>query len=220
MKTFLSEIVSTKLTIRQKRQTKEESNMIIDNNIVFERLCAEFSARFSALDIKKVSNYDLRQNEENAILFCHIATNQQTNIQLLMENGYHRLIIDLLLNCELTDNLKEASKPFVNEKAFYDIKEAFHQAQKHCSYAWEEDGLYISASEILVDIVLFPVSQFHTQIINSLDRFREFIEIGGSPTMFFLNSQSPSFFTQFSDFWVANILGIPVSVNNNPMMVI
>lgn len=195
--------------------------MIIDDDIVLRRLYAEFSARFCALDIKRVSEYDFRQNERNATLFCHIATNQQTNIQFLMENGYHQLIIDLLLNCELTDNLKEASKPFVDEKSFYDIKEAFQQAQtQHITYAWEEDGLYISASEMLVDIVLFPSSQFHVNIINALDTFKKYISAGGSPTNLFLNSQSPSFFTQFSDFWVATKLGIPTANNNDSIMVI
>ena len=193
--------------------------MIINNSLVYKRLYAEFSARFCALDIKRVSNYDFRQNDRNAFLFCKIGTNQQTNISFLKDNGYHQLITNLLMNCELTDILKEASKPYVSEKTFDDIKETFHQAQSHFKYVWDEAGLYISAPEMFVDIVQFPASQFHSNIIRALDTFKRYIEVSGSPSNLFLNSQSPSFFTQFSDFWVANKLGISVVNNNDSVMV-
>lgn len=194
--------------------------MIKENELFMKRLYNEFSARFCALDIKRVSEYDFSQNDVNSILFLPINENRRTNIPFLFENGYHLLIIDILKNCELTDSLKEASKPFVDEKTFFGIKEAFKIAQTLLTYVWKEDGLYISAPEMFVDIVLYPSSQFHSNVINAFEIFKNYIDVNGFPAKnIFLNSKSPSFFTQFSEFWIADKLAI-TRINNNKSSIV
>lgn len=67
-----------------------------------------------------------------------------------------------------------------------------------------------------VDIVAWPLSQFHHEIINTMDVF-QVCDDRFKDLNVFLDARTPSFYTQFSQYWVAEKLG-KLDVGSNLMV--
>ena len=57
-----------------------------------------------------------------------------------------------------------------------------------------------------VDIVAWPLSQFHHEIISAMDVFHVYDDRYKDLNVF-LDARTPSYFTQFSQYWVAEKIG-------------
>ena len=185
--------------------------MLIEDVIIMNYMYQEFSSRICALDLKGFKNPDsFEQSNVKLTVNSHV----EENVRFLKKYNYADLIGKLLMYCELTDNLKDACKPFINDEEFYSIRKEFRTAQEHLSYIWQDDGLLFIAPSFFVDIVLFPVSQFHSQIIMAMEDFHIY-DNGLDEFNVFLNAKTPSFFTQFSQYWVMEKINkLEVDVSN------
>lgn len=175
--------------------------------LLLQLLCSEFSSRFCALDFidMKCEQIDINAKVSPA-LFLQIKDHPKEYIDFLKRHEYHHLIGSMLLHCELTDVLKDACKPFLSETEFENIKKEFEIAKNNIQCRWSDDGLYFYVPEFFMDIVAYPLSQFHHEIINTMNTFH--IATGEYENMnIFLNELSPSFYTQFSSYWVAEKIG-------------
>ena len=171
----------------------------------------EFSSRICASDLKGFRNPDsFEQSKVKLTVNSHI----EENVMFLKKFDYASLIGKLLMYCELTDNLRDACIPFINDEEFYNIRKEFRIAQEHLSYIWQNDGLLFIAPLFFVDIVLFPLSQFHSQIIMAMDDFHIY-DNRLDEFYVFLNAKTPSIFTQFSQCWLMEKINkFEVNVNN------
>ena len=180
----------------------ETMEPIIQKKEIMSILYYEFSNRFCSTDIWRLDKIK-NEGQKHVPLLLSINTNTEEYINLLNTFGYPELIAFMLMNCDLNDNLKNACEPQFTDIEFQSIKEQFESAQMRLKYTWIEKGLVFSCPEFFADIIICPLSQFHHEIINALDTFLPFKKnnING-----FLEAYSPSFFTQFSQYWIAEKL--------------
>jgi len=172
--------------------------MLIDDDIIMNYMYQEFSSRICALDLKGFKDPDsFEQSNVKLTVNSHV----DENVMFLKKYDYAGLIGKLLMYCELADTLMDACSPFINDEEFYNIRKEFRTAQEHLSYIWQNDGLLFFAPSFFVDIVIFPLSQFHSQIIMAMEDFHIY-DNGFNDNNVFLNAKTPSFFTQFSQYWV------------------
>jgi hypothetical protein len=191
--------------------------MVIDEKLQMYILYKEFSSRFCALDFRGMVCEQLDVNaKETPGLLLKVDSHRKDYIAFLQEHNYPELIANMLMYCELTDNLKDACKPFISDEEFEHIRKEFGIAQAHLSYTWREDGLLFRAPMFFVDIVALPLSQFHHEIINTMDVF-QVCDDRFKDLNVFLDARTPSFYTQFSQYWVAEKLG-KLDVGSNLMV--
>lgn len=191
--------------------------MVINEKLQMYILYRDFSSRFCALDFRGMVCEQLDVNaKETPGLLLKVDSHKKEYIAFLQEHNYPELIANMLMYCELTDNLKDACKPFISDEEFEHIRKEFAIAQEHLSYTWLEDGLLFRAPMFFVDIVAWPLSQFHHEIINTMDVF-QVCDDRFKDLNVFLDARTPSFYTQFSQYWVAEKLG-KLDVGSNKMV--
>lgn len=190
-------------------------NNYTDENL-YHDIVNEFSSRFCVLDIQTAIK---RLNgvlpcDECQVLFLYMVPEVRAYMHYLEEWEYHNMLAILLQSCSLSDRLRELCAPFVSDDEFDRIDKYFKDVQsKGIQYKWCDEGLALDVPEPFTDIVMFPLSQLHGEIVNALKMFGEFVEAGLKDNIY-QDFYSPSLFTQFSQKWVADKFGIVKTHDN------
>lgn len=193
---------------------KYMDTMLSDNPYVRKRLYEQFNARICLVDIYNVYKqlearcYDncdmeiLLPIEDNG---CGIET-----LDFLKKNHYDQLIFDLINNVRISDDLANSLTAMFSQK-YIDLfkKTLIHPFDNEHSVRFDERGLVIHSKNFIVDTIIYPLSQFHTEVVKAMDCFipaRKMSDRFGSNI--YLNAYSPSMFTQYAQFWVAERLDL------------
>lgn len=188
--------------------------MLSDNPYVRKRLYEQFNARICLVDIYNVYKqlearcYDncdmeiLLPIEDNG---CGIEA-----LNFLKKNHYDQLIFDLINNVRISDDLANSLTAMFSQK-YIDLfnKALIHPFDNEHSVRFDERGLVIHSKNFIVDTIIYPLSQFHTEVVKAMDCFipaRKMSDRFGSNI--YLNAYSPSMFTQYAQFWVAERLDL------------
>lgn len=185
-----------------------------DNPYVRKRLYEQFNARICLVDIYNVYKqlearcYDncdmeiLLPIEDNG---CGIEA-----LNFLKKNHYDQLIFDLINNVRISDDLANSLTAMFSQKYIDLFKKALiHPFDNEHSVRFDERGLVIHSKNFIVDTIIYPLSQFHTEVVKAMDCFipaRKMSDRFGSNI--YLNAYSPSMFTQYAQFWVAERLDL------------
>lgn len=193
---------------------KYMDTMLSDNPYVRKRLYEQFNARICLVDIYNVYKqlearcYDncdmeiLLPIEDNG---CGIEA-----LDFLKKNHYNQLIFDLINNVRISDDLANSLTAMFSQKYIDLFKKALiHPFDNEHSVRFDERGLVIHSKNFIVDTIIYPLSQFHTEVVKAMDCFipaRKMSDRFGSNI--YLNAYSPSMFTQYAQFWVAEGLDL------------
>ena len=193
---------------------KYMDTMLSDNPYVRKRLYEQFNARICLVDIYNVYKqlearcYDncdmeiLLPIEDNG---CGIEA-----LNFLKKNHYDQLIFDLINNVRISDDLANSLTAMISQKYIDHFKKALiHPFDNEHSVRFDERGLVIHSKNFIVDTIIYPLSQFHTEVVKAMDCFipaRKMSDHFGSNI--YLNAYSPSMFTQYAQFWVAERLDL------------
>ena len=188
--------------------------MLSDNPNVRKRLYEQLKARICLVDIYNVYKqlearcYDncdmeiLLPIEDNG---CGIEA-----LNFLKKNHYDQLIFDLINNVRISDDLANSLTAMFSQKYIDLFKKALiHPFDNEHSVRFDERGLVIHSKNFIVDTIIYPLSQFHTEVVKAMDCFipaRKMSDRFGSNI--YLNAYSPSMFTQYAQFWVAERLDL------------
>lgn len=188
--------------------------MLSDNFEIRKRLYEQFNARICLVDIYKIYKqlkarcYDncgmelLLPIEDNG---CGIEA-----MDFLKKNHYDALIFDLINNVRMSEDLANSLMAKFDQMYIDVFKKALiHPFDIEHSVRFGERGLVIHTKNFIADTIIYPLSQFHTEVGKSLDCFipaRKMSERFGSKN--YLDAYSPSMFTQYAQFWVAERLGL------------
>lgn len=194
--------------------TKYMDTMLSDNPNVRKRLYEQFNARICLVDIYNIykqletRSYDncdmeiLLPIEDNG---CGIEA-----LDFLKKNHYDQLIFDLINNVRISDDLANSLTAMFSQKNIDLFKKALiHPFDNEHSVRFDERGLVIHSKNFIVDTIIYPLSQFHTEVVKAMDCFipaRKMSDRFGSNI--YLNAYSPSMFTQYAQFWVAERLDL------------
>lgn len=188
--------------------------MLSDNPYVRKRLYEQFNARICLVDIYNV----YKQSEARCYDNCdmEILLPIEDNgcgieaLNFLKKNHYDQLIFDLINNVRISDDLANSLTAMFSQKYIDLFKKALiHPFDNEHSVRFDERGLVIHSKNFIVDTIIYPLSQFHTEVVKAMDCFipaRKMSDRFGSNI--YLNAYSPSMFTQYAQFWVAERLDL------------
>lgn len=210
---------SYKLIIQLSLISGSYSNMDWKNytsNDLYDDIVNEFSSRFCVLDIQTAIRRinGVLQCDDRKFLFLYISPDARLYMHYLEEWEYHNMLAILLQACSLPNRLRELCSPFVTDDEFDRLENYFKDLQsKGIQYQWCEEGLAMDLPEPFTDIVMYPLSQLHNEIVKALKMFGEFVEAGLKDNIY-QDFYSPSLFTQYSQKWVADKFGIVKTFDN------
>lgn len=131
-------------------------------------------------------------------------------MDFLKKNHYDQLIFDLINNVRINEDLENSLTAMFSQKYIDLFKKALiHPFDNEHSVGFDERGLVIHSKNFIVDTIIYPLSQFHTEVVKAMDCFipaRKMSNRFGSNI--YLDAYSPSMFTQYAQFWVAERLDL------------
>lgn len=172
----------------------------------------EYSSRFCAVDALCAVN---RLKGESPItcdvIFLQIAPQLREMMHYLYEWKYQNVVIKMIKESRLTENFRILCSPWLSQEDWKLLNDSFlTMRQNEIQYEWRENGLLLMLPEPIIDIVLFPTSQLHGEIMNALQYFGQYVE-DGMKDVIYQDLYSPSVFTQFSQSWVADNFKIQIN---------
>lgn len=184
-------------------------------NDLINNIVQEFSSRFCILDAQTaVNRINGELPSENPVLFLYIVPEARPYMHYLKEWEYHNMLAILMQACSLSSRFRELCSPFVTEEEFDKLEQYFKDVQAEgFKYIWCDDGLAMEVPEPFTDIVMWPLSQLHNEIVKALKMFGEFVDEGLKDNIY-QDFYSPSLFTQYSQKWVADNFGIVKTFDN------
>lgn len=197
------------LTLRLKVSAttmKKVCDSIDDNKYLTEMLVKAVNDRFLLSDFPKYDDTNtlhIKKNPSYIFLPCQ----NEAEVSFLKQYNYPNLIADILMYSVIPGKLRDMALCVYAESDIESITSEFYKAQNTFRYIWREDGLVFEIAEFFVDIVVQPISQFHTQLTNAYKTFTEILEHIPANNLF-LEANSPSYLSQYAQYWVAEKLGL------------
>lgn len=194
------------------------SERLSDSPIVREKLYEQFNARICLLDIyriyKQIEIGGYKNKKVHLLLL--VDTDTDETIDFLNKNFYGDLIFDLVTHVRISEDLEDSlSVKF--DKCFIDLfkKALVHPFEKKDIIVPHQKGIMIVTTNFIADVIKYPLSQFHIEVIKAVNCFLPFVRLNKEKeSSVFLNAYSPSFFTQYPQFWVAESLDMLKSPSN------
>lgn len=175
-------------------------------------LYEQFNARLCLVDIYyiyKQLEAHLYHNQE-ATLLLPVAENTDEIRAFLEKYEYDRLIFDMMSHASICHDLEDSLLAYFNGDMVDVFKKAcVHPYQKEKSVNFAKTGLQVFTTDFVADIIRYPLSQFHTEIVKACKMFMKAKEYNDKEgTNFYLEPYSPSFFSQYAQYWVAEKLDL------------
>ena len=188
------------------------SERISDNPIVREKLYEQFNARICFPDLYQIFKQMTRlcyKNNKVELLFP-VEINTEETIAFLENHFYGDLIFDLISHVRINEDLGDSlSVKFDKNIIDFFNRLLSHPFEKKDSVGYCKEGLIITTSDFIADVVIHPMSQFHSEVIKVANNFLPIVRMNKEMgAKFFLEAYSPSMFTQYAQYWVAERLGL------------
>ena len=173
-------------------------------------LYQQFNARICLVDIYYIYKLAEKKAYANTVddLLLPCVENRDEVRAFLERNGYGELIFDIVNHARVSDDLEDSLLAHFNQETVDVFKEIFvHPFDKEKSVVFLSEGLRLTTSSAMADIIRYPLSQFHTEITKACDLFMKGKKLNDEKDMkFYMESYSPSFYSQYAQYWVAERL--------------
>lgn len=168
------------------------------------RICLiDFYYIYKKLEVRQYSN-------QEAILLLPVSENTDVIRAFLEKYEYDELIFDMVRHASISQDLEDSLLAYFNGNMVDVFKKACcHPFKKEKSIKFNTRGLQVFTTDFIADIIRYPLSQFHTEIVKACKMFmtaKEYNDKEG--TNFYLEPYSPSFFSQYAQYWVAEKLDL------------
>lgn len=175
-----------------------------------EMLYQQFNARICLVDIYYIYKLAEKKAYANTVddLLLPCVENRDEVRAFLERNGYGELIFDIVNHARVSDDLEDSLLAHFNQETVDVFKEIFvHPFDKEKSVVSLSEGLRLTTSSAMADIIRYPLSQFHAEITKACDLFMKGKKLNDEKDMkFYMESYSPSFYSQYAQYWVAERL--------------
>lgn len=184
--------------------------MCSDAPEVREMLYQQFNARICLVDIYYIFKLAEKRAYSNSVddLLLPCVENRDEVRAFLERNGYEELIFDIVNHGRVSDELEDSLLAYFNQETVDLFKKRFvHPFDRDKSVAFQSEGLRLTTSSVIADVIRYPLSQFHTEITKACDLFMKGKKLNEEKGMnFYMESYSPSFYSQYAQYWVAEKL--------------
>lgn len=190
--------------------------MITDNKNTLQIFQKYFNSRLAVIDMvlfcKKWKN-GFNPLTRNCIV---LQTNKEQIFNQLAEHNYLDLILSVIQNIEIETSCRDIYFSHLDENALIFFEEFIMKHRKECTASIKDNLFIIETYDLLADLLLLPLSQLHSEILNTYNHFNGILDVlDGDVNRIFLNANTATAFSYFIQIWVCENLGIPLAQNNN-----
>lgn len=175
-----------------------------------EMLYQQFNARICLVDIYNIYKLVERKAYFNTVddLLLPCNENRDEVRAFLERNDYGKLIFDIVSHAGVSDDLEDSLLAYFNRDIVDMFKKVFvHPYDRDKSVSFQSEGLRLTTSSFMADVMRFPLSQFHTEITKACNLFMKGKKLNDEKGInLYMESYSPSFYSQYAQYWVAERL--------------
>lgn len=191
--------------------------MISNAPSIKKLLYQQFNARICLVDIYiiyKQIQAKTYSNEEADLLLTCIDNTDETRA-FLEKKGYGKLVFDIVKHVEMSDDLENSLLSHYDQELVNIFKKALvHPFDLNNSINFQNEGLKLTTTDFVADIIRYPLSQFHSEIMKACNLFMK-LKKNCDEKSIYMESYSPSLLSQYAQFWVAerlNMLDFPSKI--------
>jgi len=195
--------------------------MILNNKILIYDFVKHFNARLSPLDFvlktKQLSHeYDPRQNQ--ALI---LPVNDGLIFSQLIKAKYATFIEHILRQIEIYPSCNDIFYSEIETEIMDFYKMFLLQERLKFKIEYNNNNAFmLHTNDMMADLIWSPVSQLHSEIVETYRYFNQFIgAFGGNTKNLFINANAPTAFSCFIQIWVAENLKIPLNGPSNILVV-
>ncbi|MCA9039488.1 MAG: hypothetical protein KDA65_03975 [Planctomycetaceae bacterium] len=185
----------------------------------FAHFCNHINARLCVKDfLYKTRELGIKDYDPNTPVTLVFPINHEIAVKPLFESDYSTLIKTICNRTEITPHSIDSFRSELDDQllAFFIDAITVQAKQVSVEYDSSRPAFLIQLPDLLSDLVLAPLSQLHSEIVESCRHFAEMIEaVGGNHTCLFLNAHASSAFSMFIFTWMANRMHIPLTFGDN-----
>lgn len=181
------------------------------NKEIVDTLSGEFRARLCPLEaIKALRGIEngYNPNQLNSALF---PVGRSEVLRRLIEFGYVKLLLTLLGGVEIHVEARDTFASEMDRQFIELIDEVLKEQRQEITAVSDERGVWVTAPDFLLDLVLPAISQIHSEFELTANQFHDlFLAANGNKESLFLNAKGASRASNAIMCWVASNMGIPM----------
>ena len=198
--------------------------MIQHDNSMIEDFSKHFNARLNLTDFLDAAPlFTAILNKEvppNLVYPLTLPCRGITFLQL-RDFGYQELLDKVLRQIKIISEAQDVYCSKIDQGTFELFRDIFHDELKKAKVVEDEQqGCFvIRCSQLVMDLIWSPISQFHGEVIIQLEYFERMIQLRSisasrenAAASLYLNSKVPTPFSYFILAFVAENLGIPLKL--------
>lgn len=193
--------------------------MILDNKKLLKDFTKHFNSRLSSLDfvlkIGMLTNIGKNGYRPKVKQELRLPINDIVIFNQLKKANYNSLLEIIIKELKIENEFSDVFLSEMDKEWLSLFNDFIKKEIKEIIVKYNQDDISIITSDMMSDFLLFPISQFHTEITETYKQFNQYIAITGTPDNFFLNANTANSFSYFIQIWVAENLNISLNPHSN-----
>jgi len=189
----------------------------------FAHFCSHVNARLCVNDfIEKTRQLGVKGYNPNALATLVLPIRHDVAVKPLFDSDYATLIKAVCNRITITSHAIDSFRSELDDQslAFFIDTVAIQSQQVTVKFDHSWPAFVLTLPDLLSDLVLAPISQLNTAVVENCGHFAGMINaVGGDPKRLFLNAKTSSAFSMFILTWVANRMDVPLTFGDNNTMV-
>lgn len=189
--------------------------MVLNDTILIDNFVKYFNARLCPIDfISKLDrlgrNYNPLQEQ-----ILRLPVDSTLLFSQLEKANYSKLIERIIKNIQIDDTCNDIFCSEINNAIVDFFRDYISDNRLNFKVLNDGNDYFIVTNDIMADLIIHPISQLHSEIIDTFRYFHQMLDTVGVNQRFFLNSNSSTAFSYFIQIFVAESLSIPLNVLDN-----
>ena len=180
----------------------------------FALFCEHLSARICALDfVYKTRELGTEGYDPHAPATLIFPIKHPIAVDPLFKSDYADLLKAACSRMTITAHSTDSFRSELDDELmeFYRVAIADQASKVAVAADASRPAFVVTMPDLLSDLVLSPLSQLHSAVVENCRHFMELIQaLDNDPKRLFLNARTSSVFSMFVLTWVANRLGVPL----------
>ena len=181
----------------------------------FAHFCEHINARLCVKDfLDKTRELGTKGYNPNAQATLVFPIKHDIAVKPMFDSDYAVLVRTICKRIAITPHAVDSFRSELNDNLLAFFIDAISAQSKQVSVKADPSrpAFLVQLPDLLSDLILAPLSQVHSAIVENCRHFAEMIEaVGGDPKRLFLNARASSAFSMFVQTWAANRMHVPLT---------
>jgi len=190
----------------------------------FAHFCEHINSRLCVKDfLDKTRELATKGYDPNAQATLVFPIKHGIAVKPLFDSDYAVLVRTICNRIAITPHAVDSFRSELDDSLMEFFIDAISAQSKQVSVTPDPSRpvFLVQLPDLLSDLIIAPLSQLHSEIVENCQHFAEMIEaVEGDPKRLFLNARASSAFSMFVLTWVANRMHVPLAYGDTDTSVV